>query len=148
LRSQLLLRLGVITALLAAVTAFLWWLFSGALTRPVRELIEAAKAIERGAGNIRVAVSGSRETAALAEAFNAMASAVLTGRNYLRQLLDSQPNIVVINDGQKLIDTNRAFFRFFDDYADLGAFRREHECVCELFEPTDRPGFLQPDPDK
>lgn len=68
-------------------------------------------------------------------------------RRYLRLILDSQPNIVVINSGNRLIDANRAFFDFFEQYEDVDAFRKEHRCICELFEATDRSGYLLPDLD-
>lgn len=62
---------------------------------------------------------------------------------YLRSLLDSQPNIVIINDGESLVDANREFFRFFNEYESVQDFRREHRCICEFFEPVDRPGYLR-----
>ncbi len=70
-------------------------------------------------------------------------SSLIENRRYLRSLLDSQPNIVVINDGEYLVDTNRAFFNFFTEYDSLDAFREEHKCICEYFDPVDRPDFLR-----
>lgn len=62
-------------------------------------------------------------------------------KNYLRHLLDSQPNIVVINDGHRLIDGNRALLEFtgFDSVAE---FRDKYECICDLFEECEDSSYI------
>lgn len=62
---------------------------------------------------------------------------------YLKKILDSQSNIVVINENEQLVDANKAFFDFFPRYDSVESFRKEHACICELFETVERPGFLQ-----
>lgn len=52
---------------------------------------------------------------------------------YNRRILDAQPQIVVVNDGEKLVDANWAFYEFFG-YESLDAFRAEHDCICDFFE--------------
>lgn len=64
-------------------------------------------------------------------------------RAYLRKILDTQSSIVVINMEGHLIDTNKAFFKFLPQYDSVESFRREHNCICELFEAIERPGFLK-----
>lgn len=59
---------------------------------------------------------------------------------YVRNLLDSQHQMLVITDGEQLQDANRTFFRFFG-YKDIGAFKKEHNCVCDFFLEGD--GYLQ-----
>ncbi|MEF3191999.1 MAG: PAS domain-containing sensor histidine kinase [Campylobacterales bacterium] len=60
----------------------------------------------------------------------------------IKTLFDTITNIIVVNDGQKLIDTNRAFFEFFPEYPDLAAFRKEHRCICEFFEHVEDQNYL------
>lgn len=64
-------------------------------------------------------------------------------QRYLRSILDSQPNIVIINDGEHLIDANREFFHFFKEYPSIEAFREHYNCICDFFEPSPSPNFLQ-----
>ncbi|MGE4511711.1 MAG: diguanylate cyclase [Sulfurimonadaceae bacterium] len=59
---------------------------------------------------------------------------------YVRNLLDSQHQMLVITDGEQLQDANRTFFRFFG-YKDIRAFKKEHNCVCDFFLEGD--GYLQ-----
>jgi signal transduction histidine kinase/HAMP domain-containing protein len=63
-------------------------------------------------------------------------------QQYLRKVLDSQSSIVVINEDEHLIDTNKAFFNFFGKYDSIESFREEHKCICEFFETVDRSEFL------
>lgn len=67
----------------------------------------------------------------------------IKNKQHLRHLIDSQPNIVVINDGKRLIDTNREFFRFFSQYKDIHSFHKEHDCICEFFEEYNEEGYLK-----
>lgn len=67
---------------------------------------------------------------------------VVENQRYLRHVLDSQPNIVVISDGKFLIDTNKAFFDFFDQFRDLDDFRSEHDCISDLFENAMEDNYL------
>lgn len=51
-------------------------------------------------------------------------------------ILDSQRTIIFISDGHHISGVNRAFLTFFG-YKNLSDFKREHECVCDLFEKND-----------
>jgi len=62
-------------------------------------------------------------------------------KNYLRYLLDSQPNIVIINDGHKIIDGNRAFLEF-TGFASIREFRAKYECICDLFEEREDASYI------
>ncbi len=121
-----------------------------------------------GAGNLdyRLENLGKDEFGDLSDSFNAMteklqsitasrdelnreiverkeAEKLLTqNQQYLRKVLDSQSNIIVINSAEHLIDANKAFFTFFSQYKSIDGFKKEHECICELFKHVDRPGFL------
>lgn len=53
---------------------------------------------------------------------------------YIQEIFDSQTNMLIINDGKKIIKTNQSFFRFFNEFENLDDFRQKHQCVCEFFE--------------
>jgi len=60
--------------------------------------------------------------------------------DYTKDILESQSNIIVVNDGQKIIDVSGGFFTFFDDYDSIPAFAQNYQCVCDLF--LKEPGYI------
>jgi len=136
--NQLFLHIGVMIVLATLIALFLHFL----VARPVFRLQKTALDFSKGDYKARFSGYAPGEIGVLGESFNAMAKNIEESYCYLRTLLDSQPNIVVVNDGENLIDANRAFFDFFDRYASVEEFRREHHCICEFFEDMDKEGFL------
>jgi PAS domain S-box-containing protein len=61
---------------------------------------------------------------------------------YLNAIVNSQNTISIITDGENLLDANRAFFQFFDEFESIEAFREKHKCVCDYFEKVDQPDFI------
>lgn len=59
---------------------------------------------------------------------------------YYQDILDSSSDMIVISDTYKLVDVNKAFFDFFNDYKTLKEFTKAHGCICNLFEEDE--GFL------
>jgi signal transduction histidine kinase len=59
---------------------------------------------------------------------------------FAQDILDSQANIITVNDTKKIINVSGGFFDFFDKYKTLDEFKEEHSCICELFEKED--GFV------
>ncbi|UQB42811.1 PhnD/SsuA/transferrin family substrate-binding protein [Thiomicrospira microaerophila] len=60
---------------------------------------------------------------------------------YSQQLLASQDELVLVNDGNELIDVSGGFLRFFNGYyASLKAFKQDYRCICDLF--IEQPGYL------
>ena len=57
-------------------------------------------------------------------------------------ILDSQKNIIVITDGNKIKNANLQFFIFFDEYSSLLEFKEKHNCICEKFEKIDDPTYV------
>jgi signal transduction histidine kinase len=82
----------IVIGLLA--TAFLSWLVSGALTRPVAAVVDAARGIARGKLDSRVAEPGhmaTQEIRELTSAFNAMAGRIHDDQNAMEvALMDAQ----------------------------------------------------------
>lgn len=61
---------------------------------------------------------------------------------YIKMILDSQKNIVVVTDGKELIFANQAFYDYFG-YPTLEKFRLDHSCICDFFELGESDEFLQ-----
>jgi diguanylate cyclase len=66
--------------------------------------------------------------------------------HYIKTILDSQKNIVVVTDGEDIIFVNQAFYDYFG-CASLEEFRREHSCICNCFEAGEADEYLQPQVD-
>lgn len=60
---------------------------------------------------------------------------------YYRNILDTASNIVIINDGEKALDVNKTFFKYFYKYNDLQEFLKDYSCICDLFVKEN--GYLQ-----
>ncbi|MGC9385625.1 MAG: ATP-binding protein [Hydrogenovibrio sp.] len=54
-------------------------------------------------------------------------------QDYTRDILDSQTNIIIVNDGHRIIDASGGFYEFFPEYTDLEDFARHYNCICDLF---------------
>lgn len=62
--------------------------------------------------------------------------------DYLHRIINSQNTISFITDGADLVDANKAFFLFFDNFNTVEEFNNNHKCICEYFEKIDKPRFV------
>ena len=53
---------------------------------------------------------------------------------YTRGILDAQPNIIVVSNGEEMLDANVALVEFFHNYTSFDEFKDEHACICDYFE--------------
>ncbi len=67
-------------------------------------------------------------------------------QDYTQDILDSQSNIIIVNDGVKIIDVSGGFFNFFSDYDSLDDFADDYSCICDLF--VKEPGLIYKFEDK
>jgi ABC-type amino acid transport substrate-binding protein/serine phosphatase RsbU (regulator of sigma subunit) len=59
---------------------------------------------------------------------------------YIQKILDSQEQIVVTTDGQKIIDVNKRFLDFFE----INSIKEfENNCICDRFNKKAPQGYLQ-----
>lgn len=65
---------------------------------------------------------------------------IQTNQDYTQDILDSQSNIIIINDGTKIIDASGGFFKFFSEYPTLNDFATDYSCICDLF--VKEPGLI------
>jgi len=75
--------------------------------------------------------------------FGGLIKKVNMQERYIKTILDSQKNIVVVTDGKALIFANQAFYDYFG-YNSLDKFRDEHSCICDFFESGESDEYLQP----
>ena len=59
---------------------------------------------------------------------------------YYRDILDSSSNIMIVNNGEHIVDANKVFFRYFYQYSSIEQFLRDHQCICDLF--SEEEGYL------
>jgi len=75
--------------------------------------------------------------------FGGLIKKVNLQERYIKTILDSQKNIVVVTDGKALIFANQAFYDYFG-YHSLDTFRDNHSCICDFFESGESDEYLQP----
>lgn len=63
------------------------------------------------------------------------------GQDYVQEILNSQSNIIVVNDGENILDVSGGFFAFFSDYNTVDEFQKDFSCVCDLFVKEE--GYIQ-----
>ncbi|WP_428738997.1 diguanylate cyclase [Sulfurimonas sp.] len=54
-------------------------------------------------------------------------------KSYIKNIIDSSTNIVIINDKRRILDVNRAFFTYFSKEKNLDEFQEKYQCVGDLF---------------
>ncbi|MBN2816155.1 MAG: diguanylate cyclase [Campylobacterales bacterium] len=64
----------------------------------------------------------------------------LKHRAYIQNLLNIQKDILIVTDGDRIKDANRALLEFFN-FSSLDEFITQHECICDFF--IEEEGFLQ-----
>lgn len=53
---------------------------------------------------------------------------------YSRELLATQDELVLVNNGEELVDVSGGFLKFFaGSYDSLAAFKQDYRCICDLF---------------
>lgn len=56
-------------------------------------------------------------------------------KSYTQDILDSQSNIIIVNNGKEIIDASGGFFNFFTEYKSVDGFSKDYQCICDLFVP-------------
>lgn len=83
---------------------------------------------------------------ALSRNIHRTSMAIENSRNYTQDILNSQENIIIVNDGDRIIDASGGFFAFFSEYKSLEDFSNDYNCICDLF--VEAPGLVYKFPDK
>lgn len=61
---------------------------------------------------------------------------------FIKKILDTEKNIVIVTNGKELSSANRSFFQLFDEYPTLIDFKKDHACICDYFEKIDEDDFV------
>jgi signal transduction histidine kinase len=64
------------------------------------------------------------------------------------KIFDLQDNIIIITDLQKVVNANRAFFRFFSEYDNVEEFNKSINDIADIFVPLNEFGFIYKDIEK
>ncbi|MGE4463118.1 MAG: sensor histidine kinase [Arcobacter sp.] len=62
--------------------------------------------------------------------------------NKKQSILDSQSNIIVITNGEEIIDANKKLYDFFKDASNLEEFRKNYVCICNTFIDMDNEFYI------
>lgn len=54
-------------------------------------------------------------------------------KEYVKKIIDTSTNIVIINNKQQMLDVNKTFFKYFSKENSMEEFREKYQCICELF---------------
>lgn len=76
-------------------------------------------------------------------AYNRLSKQLLYQDQYIKTILNSQKNIIVVTDGKEIRYVNDAFYSYLG-YSSLEIFKKDHICICQLFETVEGSNFLQP----
>jgi CheY-like chemotaxis protein/nitrogen-specific signal transduction histidine kinase len=61
-------------------------------------------------------------------------------RDYVSDILKSQSNIIVVNEGNRILDASGGFFDLFNKYKNIAEFTKDYNCISDTFVLED--GFL------
>jgi hypothetical protein len=54
--------------------------------------------------------------------------------SFVKAILDGQENMVIVSDGEHMVEANEAIANFFDFIDSIEEFKAKYACICELFE--------------
>lgn len=141
----------IIAAIALAGIAVAAWLIVGRLLRPVRELMDAARQIQRADLSARLPVAGNDDMAAMADAFNDMAASVETLVESQRQLADDVSHelrtpMTVVRGHLELMAPDDAESVIAARDRALGELDRASRLLNDLMTlaTSDQPGFVKP----
>jgi diguanylate cyclase (GGDEF)-like protein len=60
---------------------------------------------------------------------------------YNQAIIDAIPSMVIATDGKNLVAANQAFLDYLE-YKNIQKFHKEHDCICDFFEPGDTDEYI------
>ncbi|MDP1784564.1 MAG: cache domain-containing protein, partial [Sulfuricurvum sp.] len=76
--------------------------------------------------------------------FSRMTKKIMYQEKYISTILNSQKNIIIVTDGKEMIYANNAFLDYLHCHS-LEDFKKDHRCICTLFETSEGDHYLQPE---
>ena len=116
------IRIALGGLLIALLAAFISWMVSRHISRPVEDIKEGAKRFAQGDLKHRLQVTDSHEIASLSKMLNQMAAKLddriqttTRHRNELEMVLSNMlEGIIAVDKNERIISINRAAFQMFD----------------------------------
>jgi diguanylate cyclase (GGDEF)-like protein len=137
-----------ITLLVLAVLLLLAYILKVTINDPFKRIFEHLDCIRRGE-YATLSLPVSREIDRLVQHLNLMSRSIdlrerdlIAEKNKSRSILDSQRAIVLVTNGEHIVDVNHYFFEFFDDFSGPEILKTGEVCIANFFMPADEPGFL------
>lgn len=56
--------------------------------------------------------------------------------SFVKAILNGQENMVIVSDGESMIEANDFIAHFFDEFNTIEDFRNKYTCICDKFETT------------
>ena len=53
-------------------------------------------------------------------------------KKYIQKILDTNPDIIIVSNGEHILSANKSFFNFFESES-LIEFTKNYDCVCDFF---------------
>ncbi len=145
---------ATIALLVAAIIGILFLIVHTNIHRPFRRVFEHLQTIKRNKTVRPLQLRSSKEIKLLSAHINGMSKAIFNREKQLRaqkqkneDILNSQSSIVIVSSGTSIIYANGAFFEFFEQYENLEAFQKKHDCICDFFESVEQEDFIYPQRD-
>ncbi len=63
-------------------------------------------------------------------------------KDYIKTILDTNPNIILVTKDKKLFSANKRYYEFFN-FESMEDFMKEHHCICEYFKEVDDVPFTK-----
>ncbi|MBN2782434.1 MAG: HAMP domain-containing histidine kinase [Campylobacterales bacterium] len=142
------LIVSTIGGLVILILFFLGYFLNHAVTKPINKILNFLQHISKGQYH-KLDISNSIEFSYFTQGINLMVEEIKKRedelnfeKNLTRTILDTQHDIVILNNGHEIIDVNLSFFEFFNKYKDLNEFKQKHSCICEFF--IEKDGYITP----
>lgn len=136
-----------IGGLVVFILLFLNYLLNSLINKPIEKIINFLQKVTKGRYS-KIELQDSLEFTYVADSINIMVEEVQKRekelnfeQNKTRSILDTQHDIVILNDGKEMVDVNLSFFKFFEQFDNLESFKKEHDCICEFF--IKKEGYIQ-----
>ena len=61
---------------------------------------------------------------------------------FTKEVLDTEKNIVIVTNREKILSVNKQFFEFFDQFNSLEEFEKNNKCISDFFETNTQEDYI------
>ncbi len=66
---------------------------------------------------------------------------------FTKEVLDTEKNIVIVTNREKILSVNKQFYEFFNQYNSIDEFEKNNQCLSEFFENNTQEDYISKDKD-